>query len=141
MTVINKVGESLARLEGVRALTDVTGFGLLGHTLEMARGSGLKAVLRVAHVPVLPEVGYYLSQDCLPGGIFRNLRSYGQYVKGLTEENQKVLADPQTSGGLLVAVSPDACEEYKEIVRQAGLGEYATRPFGEMEAGSGIELV
>ncbi|MFH1874089.1 MAG: selenide, water dikinase SelD [Pseudomonadota bacterium] len=141
MTTLNKIGENLAKIKGVHAITDVTGFGLLGHALEMAQGSNLKAILRVAHVPVLEEVEFYLDKDCCPGGTFRNVRSYGQQITGLTEANQKILADPQTSGGLLVAVAAETAEEYKKVVREAGLSESATKCFGELVSGKGIELI
>lgn len=141
MTTLNKVGERLAKLNSVHAMTDVTGFGLLGHLLEMAKGSKLKAMIRVKDVPVLPEVNYYLDKDCCPGGTFRNVRSYGKYVKGLNSINQKILADPQTSGGLLVAVAKRNVDEYKRIVSETGLSNDAMVSFGELVNGEGIELV
>ncbi|MFH1829907.1 MAG: selenide, water dikinase SelD [Pseudomonadota bacterium] len=140
MTTLNKVGEKLGRLKGVHAMTDVTGFGLLGHALEMAQGSGLKAKINLSDVPILPEVSFYLDKECCPGGTFRNVRSYGKHVSGLTDENQKILADPQTSGGLLVAVSADAIEEYCSIARSAGIEENLLKPLGKLLPGEGIEL-
>ena len=141
MTTVNKIGEKLAKLEGIHAMTDVTGFGLLGHALEMAEGSGLKAKLNVSDVPILQEVEYYLDKDCCPGGTYRNVRSYEKHVSGLTVDNQKILADPQTSGGLLVAVSPEFLEEYILLAQSSGISKDLLKPFGEFLPGTGIELV
>ncbi|MFH1653070.1 MAG: selenide, water dikinase SelD [Pseudomonadota bacterium] len=141
MTALNRAGEAFGKLSCVHAMTDVTGFGLLGHLLEMAQGSKLKAVIRVDDVPLLKEVEYYLDKECCPGGTFRNVRSYGHHVEGLTGENQKILADPQTSGGLLVAVDPSNVEEYIRVARKMGLAEHAINSFGELTEGERIELV
>jgi len=141
MTILNNIGEQLAKIEGIHAMTDVTGFGLLGHALEMAQGSKLKAVIKANDVPVLPEVQYYLDKSCCPGGTFRNIRSYGQHITGLTEENQKILADPQTSGGLLIAVSPSSVNEYITLAKRSGIPESAIKSFGELANGKGIELI
>jgi selenide,water dikinase len=109
MTTLNKVGARLGPIAGVTALTDVTGFGLLGHLLGMVEGSGVRAALDGKSVPVLPGVDAYLAADCFPGGTERNWDSYGAHVGGaLDDRTRRVLADPQTSGGLLAAVRPDA---------------------------------
>jgi selenide,water dikinase len=106
MCQLNTIGAVLGRHEGVAAMTDVTGFGLLGHLIEMAEGSGLTAQVRVADVPRLPQVAHYLALGCVPGGTHRNFESYGHKVAPMAEADKLLLCDPQTSGGLLVAVQP-----------------------------------
>ena len=106
MCTLNKPGEAFARLSGVSAMTDVTGFGLLGHLLEMCEGSGLQAVVEEQQLPVLPHVDEYRTQGAVPGGTGRNFASYGDKASPLTERQRNLLCDPQTSGGLLVAVNP-----------------------------------
>lgn len=122
MTALNSIGIALSAIEGVHAMTDVTGFGLLGHLSEMCEASGLSAKLDYDAVPVLDAaVMVYLKAGAVPGGTKRNLRSYGQHLGEMNEEQRYLLADPQTSGGLLVAVAPEAAEEVKVIGRAAGL--------------------
>lgn len=108
MVQLNRIGQQFAGVAGVHAMTDITGFGLLGHLLEMCEGSGVCAAIDSLSVPVLPQVADYIKQGCIPGGSERNFASYGGKVSALTPEQQVLLCDPQTSGGLLVAVSPDA---------------------------------
>jgi len=121
MCTLNKPGSRFGKLEGVTAMTDVTGFGLLGHLLEMADGSGLTAQLEFAAVPRLPGVDYYLTQGCVPGGTQRNFDSYGEKVAPLTDEQKNLLCDPQTSGGLLVAVTPEGEAEFLAVAAELGL--------------------
>ncbi|MBO1924767.1 selenide, water dikinase SelD [Thiomicrorhabdus sp. 6S3-12] len=126
MTTLNKAGSEFAKLEGVTALTDVTGFGVLGHLIEICEGSHIAAQIEFAKVPVLPHVLDYLEQGCTPGGTGRNFDSYGHKVSGangaaLSETQKMVLCDPQTSGGLLAAVKNEAVEEFKAVAAQHGL--------------------
>lgn len=121
MCTLNKPGSRFGKLAGVTAMTDVTGFGLLGHLLEMAEGSGLTAQLQFAQVPRLPGVDYYLAEGCVPGGTLRNFDSYGDKVAPLTEEQKQLLCDPQTSGGLLVAVTPEGEAEFLAVAAELGL--------------------
>ena len=139
MTALNDIGVALSEVAGVRAMTDVTGFGLLGHLTEMCEASGLSAKLDFDAVPVLDEevVMGYLRAGAVPGGTKRNLRSYGAGLGEMTDEQRYLLADPQTSGGLLVAVSADAAGEVEEIGRTKGL---ELRPIGEM-VGRGQSVV
>ncbi len=102
-------------------MTDVTGFGLLGHLVEMADGSGLTAHLEVARVPRLPGVEHYLEQGCVPGGTGRNFESYGHRIGPLDERQRALLCDPQTSGGLLVAVAPEGEAEFQAACAELGL--------------------
>ena len=117
MRQLNKVGVALGALESVKALTDVTGFGLLGHLIEMAQGSGLSAVLDFDKVPTLPFIEEYLAQKSFPGGTVRNWQSYGHKVADLTETQRYILADPQTSGGLLIAVTPEGQHDVENLLR------------------------
>ncbi len=112
MCTLNTAGSHFGKLEGVHAMTDVTGFGLLGHLVEMADGSGLTAEIDYARVPRLPGVEYYLGLGCVPGGTQRNFDSYGERIAALDDAHKQLLCDPQTSGGLLVAVAPDGEAEF-----------------------------
>jgi selenide,water dikinase len=133
MTTLNKLGEVLGKLEYVRAMTDVTGFGLLGHLAEMCEGSGLAAVVEYSKVPVIASLPHYLDQKCFPGGTQRNWNSYGQKVGPLTDEQRYVLADPQTSGGLLVAVSEEGTADFEQVLRDHNLPVELVKPFGRLE--------
>jgi len=119
MVQLNQAGSSFGRLPYVHAMTDVTGFGLLGHLIEMCEGSDVSAQLIFDKIPQLPTVQHYLDEGCIPGGTKRNWKSYGHQVGSLDEQKRYVLADPQTSGGLLVAVDPhfeaDFLAESKKI--------------------------
>ena len=121
MTRLNKVGADFGRLPQVWAMTDVTGFGLLGHLVEMADGSGLTAELDAGAVAVLPGVMQYLAAGCVPGGTLRNFESYGERISSLSEDQKHVLCDPQTSGGLLVAVTPEGEAAFLDVAKRAGL--------------------
>ncbi|NJB85636.1 selenide,water dikinase [Lewinella marina] len=140
MVRLNRLGPALAALEGVHAMTDVTGFGLLGHLTEMCTASGTRAQIRMDDVPLIDAatLDYYLNAGCIPGGTKRNFASYGHGVD-LKDERQKwLLADPQTSGGLLVAVSPDVATDFERIC--ADLGS-PVRSLGEMRSGGEGALV
>ncbi|PZP26659.1 selenide, water dikinase SelD [Pseudomonas kuykendallii] len=129
MCTLNKPGSRFGKLTGVTAMTDVTGFGLLGHLVEMADGSGLSARLEYAQVPRLPGVEHYLAEGCVPGGTLRNYESYGERIGALSEEQQHLLCDPQTSGGLLVAVSVEGEAEFLAVAAELGLD---LAPIGEL---------
>ncbi|HEU0282347.1 MAG TPA: selenide, water dikinase SelD [Gallionella sp.] len=136
-TKLNAVGSELSSLSGVHALTDVTGFGLLGHLLEMCRGAGLAAELKFDRVPVLPEALPLAQQGYGPGAIDRNLASYGHevdFAAQLQEWQRRLLADAQTSGGLLVSVAPEAADEVLRCFRNAGFEQAAV--IGEMRQGA-----
>ncbi|WP_456414787.1 selenide, water dikinase SelD [Thiolapillus sp.] len=131
MCQLNRIGAEIATIPGVTAMTDVTGFGLLGHLLEICQGSNLSASIHYEQIPLLPQVEEYLAMGCSPGGAQRNFDSYGEHISPLAEKRQQVLCDPQTSGGLLVAVSPDAEQLFLEITGKAG---FALAPIGELHA-------
>ena len=112
-TQLNTPGPDLAALPGVHAITDVTGFGLAGHALEMARGAGCRVEIDWASVPQLPEVRRLAGQGYVTGASARNWAGYGRDVTlpaGFAPEDQALLTDPQTSGGLLVACAPDTVD-------------------------------
>lgn len=121
MCTLNKPGARFGKLAGVTAMTDVTGFGLLGHLVEMAEGSGLSAELDMAAVPRLAGVEHYIAAGCVPGGTQRNFDSYGHKVSALTGIQQALLCDPQTSGGLLVAVTPAGEAAFHAAAADCGL--------------------
>lgn len=124
----NAVGAELAKLPGVHAMTDVTGFGLAGHLLEMCRGSGLSARINYADVPVIPEAREYLALGCYADGALRNWKSYHASVNGASDmERMMVASDPQTSGGLLLAVDPKYLKEAMHIATQHAV---STKPIG-----------
>ena len=131
MCQLNKSGAAFAQLAGVTAMTDVTGFGLLGHLLEVCEGSGLGAVIDRQKVPLLNGVDHYLSLGCAPGGSQRNHDSYGERIAPMTERDIKILLDPQTSGGLLVTVKPEAEAEFLATAAEQG---FKLESFGVMEA-------
>ncbi|MES2819009.1 MAG: selenide, water dikinase SelD [Pseudomonadota bacterium] len=131
MCTLNTPGSRFGKLAGVMAMTDVTGFGLLGHLVEMADGSQLTARLEFAAVPSLPGVEYYLERGCVPGGTLRNFDSYGEKIAPLQALHKLLLCDPQTSGGLLVAVAPEGEAEFLAVAAELGL-ELA--PIGQLQA-------
>ncbi|WP_459616586.1 selenide, water dikinase SelD [Bordetella sp. 2513F-2] len=135
-TRLNRPGAALSALAGVHAMTDVTGFGLLGHALEMARGAGLTAQLRLAELPWLPQVQDYAARGIVTGASGRNWASYGEAVQlgaAVDDAARALLTDPQTSGGLLVACAPSAVGEVLEVFRQQGFAQAAV--VGEMQPG------
>ena len=135
-TKLNKPGKALAELGGVHAMTDVTGFGLLGHLLELAGGAGLAARLDMKQIPLLPGVHELAESGCITGASGRNWAGYGHDVtlaSGITPVQQALLTDPQTSGGLLVSCAPDTVEEVLALFRREGFAHAAV--IGEMASG------
>lgn len=140
MMQLNKVGEALGKVKGVNAMTDVTGFGLLGHLVEMCEGSGVSARIAYNQVPrITSDLEDYIQLKSIPGGTDRNLNSYGHKVSianGLDRQLvTSILADPQTSGGLLIAVEKGSVAEVKALFRQYGI-ECAMESIGVLEAKS-----
>ena len=135
-TKLNAVGKDLGQVEGVHALTDVTGFGLLGHALEMARGAGLSVRIDADTVPLLPGVETLARAGVRTGAAVRNWDSYGEAVRlpaSLDAWRRDILCDPQTSGGLLIAVAPEAASVVLELALAAGFA--ASAMVGELCAG------
>jgi selenide, water dikinase len=129
MVKLNSFGAKLADRPEVQALTDVTGFGLLGHLSEMCEAGDVSADIWFELVPKIPEAGEYLDKKCIPGGTTRNLESYGSKVGGGTERERAWLADPQTSGGLLISVSQEQSEDFEEFAAKNG---FVLKSFGKM---------
>ena len=137
-TKLNKPGRALSELDGVHALTDVTGFGLLGHLLELTRGARLDAQLHMAQVPLLPQVQALADQGFITGASGRNWGGYGHEVvlaDAITPVQQMLLTDPQTSGGLLVSCDPTAVNAVLALFAAGGFHDAAV--IGVMQAGSG----
>jgi selenide, water dikinase len=129
MKKLNSIGALFGTLDYIEAMTDVTGFGLLGHLSEMCEASNMSALIDFDKVPLLnaDAINYYLSEKCVPGGTNRNFDSYGHKIGVLTPFQRAILCDPQTSGGLLVAVKAEKADEFAEILRGAN---FSTASFG-----------
>jgi selenide,water dikinase len=140
-TQLNKPGLALSRLEGVHAMTDVTGFGLAGHLLELARGAGLRAALNWNTVPIVDEAMTLAQGDIYTGASTRNWAAYGNEVTLSNQPGiwqQHLLTDPQTSGGLLIACAPESEAEVLAILQADGFSRAAV--IGRFEAGSGMAV-
>ena len=138
MCQMNSIGSQFSQVEGVTAMTDVTGFGLLGHLIEICEGSNLSAVVFADKIKTLDGVKDYIAKGYVPGGTGRNFESYGYKVGALTEEQKAILCDPQTSGGLLVAVEPNSVQTVIEIAKDAGIDLYEV---GELKPKSELDVV
>ncbi|MFA6197448.1 MAG: selenide, water dikinase SelD [Sulfurimonas sp.] len=128
MTTLNKIGAEFALLEGVVSMTDVTGFGLLGHLSEICEGSNIGATVWFDKVPLLPNVAMYRELGCIPGGARKNFLSYGEKISPMTQAQREILCDAQTSGGLLVIVQKSGLRAFYEVAQSAGL---TLEPIGE----------
>ena len=117
----NNIGQEFAKIKGITAMTDVTGFGLLGHLAEMCEGSNLSAIIEFEKIPRFAGVDEYIAQNCIPGGTHRNWDSYGQHIQLKNEDDKAILCDPQTSGGLLIAVEESAINEVEALLKQNGI--------------------
>ena len=137
LSTLNKAGEAFGKIKGVHAMTDVTGFGLLGHLIEMAEGSGLSAELIYHNIPILDAAKEYLPQRIVPDATYRNWNGYSSkvgFAPGVNVmEAFTILPDPQTNGGLLIAVAPGSINEVQEVLRSFGLDVFI-EPIGVMTA-------
>ncbi|MBC8950818.1 selenide, water dikinase SelD [Xenorhabdus sp. TS4] len=138
MCQLNNAGTDFAGIEGVTAMTDVTGFGLLGHLSEICEGSGVQAKVKFSQIPRLPDVDIYIEKGCVPGGTGRNFDSYGHLVGKMTPHQCHLLCDPQTSGGLLLAILPDAVEEAKAVARSHNIDFFAIGELTEPSSGRAL---
>ena len=138
MTTLNKLGTAFSELSCVKAMTDVTGFGLLGHLLEICEGSNLAAEIEFKKIPVIPGLEGYMEKKSFPGGTFRNWKSYGDKIAPVSDEQKHLLCDPQTSGGLLVAVNPAGKNEFLALTARQGL---KMQPFGKMMKKTGEHFI
>jgi selenide,water dikinase len=121
MTTLNSIGKELGKIEGVQAMTDVTGFGLLGHLVEMCEGSQVSAKIDFEQVPVFSEAQAYVELGCVPGGTYRNWDSYGHHIQLHDPSTKEILCDPQTSGGLLIAVDEADQPSVEQILSDHGM--------------------
>lgn len=131
MMQLNTLGEKLGTMNEVHALTDVTGFGLLGHLIEMAEGADLSVELNYEAVPLLDGLSFYTSQMCVPDNSFRNWSGYDPKVTGITGDSLLTLCDPQTNGGLLIAIAAEAQQEFERFLIAEGFDEFA-KPIGKL---------
>lgn len=133
MSQLNSIGAELSNIAGIKAMTDVTGFGLLGHLVEMCEGSNLSALIEFEKIPTFDDVEFYIAQNCIPGGTKRNWESYGQHIELNDLQKKSILCDPQTSGGLLIAVENEALSQVESLLRANHINPVA---FGKMVAKS-----
>jgi len=130
MTQLNSLGKELGKLNYVTALTDVTGFGLLGHLAEVCEGSNVSAEVDYSKVPLMPNISSYASQMIYPDNTMRNWNSYQHKVTGIGSESFLTLCDPQTSGGLLICIRPEARDIFERFARSKNL---ALEPIGQIK--------
>ena len=131
MCQLNSAGAQFGKQPAVKAMTDVTGFGLMGHLTEICEGSYVRAVIDYRAVPKLAEVEAYLALGCSPGGAQRNFDSYGHKLGPMSDLQRQILCDPQTSGGLLVAVAPEGEEDFLRLAAAEG---FNLKAIGELIA-------
>jgi selenide,water dikinase len=134
MSQLNSIGYELGTLAGVRAMTDVTGFGLLGHLIEMCEGSNLSAEIKFKDIPVIEGIDKYISQKSIPGGTYRNWKSFSNKISQISERQKLILADPQTSGGLLIAITEEAIPLLLDISNKNGIKIYDIGIFNASKA-------
>lgn len=132
MIQLNKIGEKFGQLSYVSAMTDVTGFGLLGHLIEMAEGANLSAEINYSKVPMIDDLNFYISKMCVPDNSFRNWSGYDPKVSGITGDSLLTLCDPQTNGGLLITINANSKSEFEALLIREGLKEF-TEPIGIMK--------
>lgn len=131
MMRLNDAGATLGEWTSVHAMTDVTGFGLAGHLLEMCRASNTSAEIYCGDIPLLDNaLFHYIDQGCVPGGTHRNFDSYGGSIKIDNDKYKPIVCDPQTSGGLLIALDPEFSEEAEVFLSDLGLH---AKPVGRMK--------
>jgi selenide, water dikinase len=135
MLTLNKHGAQFGKLPHVNAMTDVTGFGLLGHLVEMCEGSNLSAEINFEDVPKFDFLREYIQQKSMPGGTQRNWESYGHKISAISDEQKAILADPQTSGGLLVSVDKGKKNEFEAFAKTIGSNLF---PFGKLVEKNGV---
>jgi selenide,water dikinase len=129
MLTLNKLGSDFGKLAYVNAMTDITGFGLLGHLCEVCEGSGLSAEIEFSKVPKFDFLDSYIQQKSMPGGTQRNWDSYGSKIGPIGDVQRVILADPQTSGGLLICVDEKFQKDFEQVIEGAQL---SLQPFGKL---------
>ena len=140
LITLNSIGKELGKIEGVSSMTDVTGFGLAGHLIEMAEGSGLSVEINYSQIRIIEGAREYLSQRIVPDATYRNWNSYSKKISFEKDVNVmeafSILPDPQTNGGLLIAVNPRSVKEVQELWKLFNLGELSN-PIGTFKAKTG----
>lgn len=122
MMRLNSVGEELGKMDGVNAMTDITGFGLGGHLIEMCRASNTSSVINYNQLPLITTaLNDYIKAGSVPGGTNRNFDSYGHQIGFTSDEQRYIICDPQTSGGLLISVSPENEDEVRAVLKKEDL--------------------
>jgi selenide,water dikinase len=129
MTQLNSIGFEFGKLDYIKAMTDITGFGLLGHLLEVCKGSGLSAEIEYAKIPLINNLQHYTSKMIYPDNTMRNWQGYEKNVEGIGAESLLTLCDPQTSGGLLVCVEEQKSNEFETFVKSQG---FNLNPIGKL---------
>ncbi|MDH2997486.1 selenide,water dikinase SelD [Pasteurellaceae bacterium LFhippo2] len=138
MCQMNLIGAEFAKVDEITAMTDVTGFGLLGHLSEICQGSDLRAEVYFDQIQTLDGVKEYIAQGAVPGGTTRNFDSYGHLISAMTDEQKAILCDPQTSGGLLIAVKPQAVETVQNIAKENNVLLYPVGKLLKAESGKAL---
>jgi selenide,water dikinase len=134
MTTLNSLGEAVGKINGVNAMTDVTGFGLAGHLTEMIKGTNLSATIKLTDIPFIDGIETYTKQFCYPDITTKNLNAYGPAIEGMNGLEFLLLCDPQTSGGLLMAVNEKALPEFYEISKRYDRFNCMHQPIGQFHA-------
>ena len=141
MCLLNTIGAEVAVLSGVKSLTDITGFGLLGHLSEMCEASDVNAIIDSSKIPLFDGVDDYLVQGCIPGGTLRNFDSYGHKIAPLNDRQKHILCDPQTSGGLLIAVEEIAKPELEKLFQKHNIKAHLIGHMAERQEGYYINVI
>jgi len=124
MSELNTAGYEFGKLKGISAMTDVTGFGLLGHLIEMCEGSNISAEIYFNKIPKAEGIDKYIKENAIPGGTYRNLKSFESLVGAFSEYEKIIMADPQTSGGLLIAIGENEIQDFRMSAEKAGTKVY-----------------
>jgi selenide,water dikinase len=144
ITRLNKIGAELAKFDTVTAMTDITGFGLGGHLIEMLGQDTLSAEIYANKIPMLPGLDYYLSKFIVPDASYRNWKAYHDQIQISPEVNGtqmfQILPDPQTNGGLLFSVKPEGLKEMQDFLRSNNLDEF-TEPIGKIIPKQGVKIM
>ncbi len=141
MCQLNKIGAVVAKIPGVNAMTDVTGFGLAGHLIEMCLGAKLNTQISISALPLLPKAEKYLELGCIPGGTHRNFESYCEHLPQLTDVEKAIICDPQTSGGLLLSVASEAESELVALLKEQGIAVNCIGTMTNAEQPTLVELL
>ena len=140
MCTLNSIGFEIAKLSGVNAMTDITGFGLLGHLIEMAEGANLTAEIDWKNVPYFDFIASYLQKNIIPDNTYRNWNAYEKMVSGLNDMKAfQILNDPQTSGGLLISINPANQQTLIDLFNQNGMQDFI-KPIGVFKAASAFKV-